>query len=784
MSAFRWLRSRLVGIRDAEIALAAGSSRLITGSLVHSIRIAVLVAAAGWQIVMSVAVIATLGIAGWPLLLAQLLAAALPIAAVRRRGLVPFVPITLALLGLASYLASGDLDSTLVFAACWQIDFANCAGMLLILRRWVIVQVIGVTVMISTVMLVALPSWGLQFAIAVLVTQVAIVITVRLGLPSLLRLADERDAVAEAIVEAERRAELAREVNARIADESRTLHDTAINTLGAIADRRRGIGGDEAIRAQCARDTVALEALRGVQTSSAIRELRAIFEPRGIPVRRTGLDDEQIDRVAARLDARVVVGIIGCVQEAATNAWKHSGADHLRVDVAIERTASSETLIIDVGDDGVGFAADPEPTRGIEGSIRSRARDLGFVAEVSSVLGSGTAVRLEVPIEPASTSVGAPSMDSSIAARSAEPAAVLARRAGSLWGIGVTAVSLVLTVAGGANHGFALIPMIATMIAAWALAQWRPAMQRPRTLAIVLILATLVVFSLSATATSFGAEGAVHWQALAATGPFVMMLASRPGRRIVVIGGAMWVAVVIGIAVATSATSVTAAQIVVVAGCVGVGFAAMWARFQRLVGRSIGETERDRARVSAALLVEALADAARTSYQRWLEAGLDDAAELLSSIATGRRDPADEATRRACGDEESALRQLLQLGPQLVHLGHRLVPIARAARRRDIDLVMRVGSADAPDAATARGIAGIILATVETARPGEAVSASVFAVHDGLQLTVSAPRLALQEAEAIRVRHERLGSRTLVEAIFATKVEVDEQSPFDARGRG
>jgi len=784
MPVLRSVRSRIRDIRDAETALVAGSSRQLTGSLMQSIRVAVLVAAAGWQMVMSAAVIATLGVAGWPLLLAQLLAATLPIAAIRRWALVPLVPVTMALLGLASYLASGDLDSTLVFAACWQIDFASCAGMLLILRRWVIGQVIGVTALISATLLVVLPSWGVQFPIAVLVTQAAIVIAVRLGLPSLLRLADDRDAAADQRVAAQRRAELARGVNARIADEARTLHDTAINTLAAIADRGEGLVDDVAIRTQCASDVATLEALRGAATPPDAGGLRRIMETPGLPIRRSGLDDAAIDRVAERLDARVVEGIVGCVREAARNAWKHSGAEHLELDVAIERLTSSERLVVTVRDNGIGFDAAPPADRGIERSIRSRASDLGFTADVVGVLGGGTTVRIVVPITTASTASTASEHDGTIGPRPDEPAAALAHRAGSLWGIGVTVVSLVLTLAGGTNHELALIPMITIMIAAWALAGWPPARQRPRRLAIALILASLAVFLLSAVATRLGAEGAVHWQALAVTGPFVMMLALRPGRRMVVAGGLALVALVVAVAVAALGTSVTAAQIVVVAGCVGLGFSAMWGRFQALVDRSVVEIERDRGRTSAALLRTGLAEAARASYQRWLDADLDEAARLLAEIATGRRDPADRATRRACSDEERALRQLLQLSPELVHLGHRLVPIVRAARRREVDLVMRVGNADAPDAGTAREIAAVILTAVETTSPGGLVTASLFEVHDGLQLTLSAPRLAVPSAPTMRLRHETLGSLDLVEATFAAAVEVDVRASLAERGRG
>ena len=76
------------------------------------------------------------------------------------------------------------------------------------------------------------------------------------------------------------------------------------------------------------------------------------------------------------------------VQEALTNARRHSGAKNVRVNLCIE----GEELVIEVADDGRGFG----PGVGLS-SMRERVASLGGKLEVESEVGGGTTVRLRVP---------------------------------------------------------------------------------------------------------------------------------------------------------------------------------------------------------------------------------------------------------------------------------------------------------------------------------------------------------------------------------------------------
>jgi two-component system, NarL family, sensor histidine kinase UhpB len=103
-------------------------------------------------------------------------------------------------------------------------------------------------------------------------------------------------------------------------------------------------------------------------------------------------------------DAQLVVYRVA--QEALSNAARHSGAE--RVEVRLLRTLSTEAdpssaegggVLLEVSDDGRGFAFD-ESQRGLGiGGMRERALLIGAELTIESRPGHGTTVRLAVPEE-------------------------------------------------------------------------------------------------------------------------------------------------------------------------------------------------------------------------------------------------------------------------------------------------------------------------------------------------------------------------------------------------
>jgi len=86
--------------------------------------------------------------------------------------------------------------------------------------------------------------------------------------------------------------------------------------------------------------------------------------------------------------------LLRIVQEALTNARRHSEARNVRVSLEVD---GADALVAGVSDDGRGF--DPASANGgvIEG-MRERASLLGGYMVVRSETGKGTSVRVRVPV--------------------------------------------------------------------------------------------------------------------------------------------------------------------------------------------------------------------------------------------------------------------------------------------------------------------------------------------------------------------------------------------------
>ena len=81
------------------------------------------------------------------------------------------------------------------------------------------------------------------------------------------------------------------------------------------------------------------------------------------------------------------------IQEALTNARRHSGASRVSVTLKLE----GEDLLAEVSDDGQGFGPGSVPGVGMS-SMRERATLIGGELEIESQPGQGTSVRLRVPL--------------------------------------------------------------------------------------------------------------------------------------------------------------------------------------------------------------------------------------------------------------------------------------------------------------------------------------------------------------------------------------------------
>ena len=193
---------------------------------------------------------------------------------------------------------------------------------------------------------------------------------------------------------------------------SRELHDEIGQALTAIKM-------ELALAARRPESRQAIEEARAIadRTLQAVRDLSHLLHPSmlddlGLPStlewylksfsRRTGIRAELFqDRMESRLALELELSAYRIIQEALTNAARHSGASLCRV--YVQRLA--HTLLITVEDDGKGF--DPRSAETLERrglglvGIRERVSDLGGILRLESNPGRGTRLSAELPAVPA-----------------------------------------------------------------------------------------------------------------------------------------------------------------------------------------------------------------------------------------------------------------------------------------------------------------------------------------------------------------------------------------------
>ncbi|MDR2256674.1 MAG: ATP-binding protein [Arthrobacter sp.] len=732
-----------------------------TATLLGAINRVVLVALCVWQAVMVATTVASPNAGTWVLAPAQALILLMALAARRKPGYVPWVWLAMVAAGAGSFLASGDIDSALTFAGCWQINFSSFVAGLLMLRRATIPLVVLSAAATSAMILVFLPGWGLELPISVCVTQTTIILAIRVGVSFLLSraAATDRD-ISMADAAALHRESLAHRAS-RIAEESRVLHDTAINTFAAIASAGASVSDPAKVRRQCASDVEHVGELRDARSVDLTASIRDVFTQPGLPIRRLGADDAQLERVDRGLGAEATRAVVRCVREAVNNASKHSGAEHVDIDIA----ADANELVVRIADTGRGFDPELVAKRGLATSIERRARDHGIDVEVASAPGRGTTVTLRAALGQAESAPPVFVDDGALR----EAARTNRLRAGLYWGVGVTLESIVLTATGGTNEHLALLPMIALMIVAVASAAW-PAFRRAVFASVLLIVATVLVFVLSARATGFGTVAPVHWQALAAAGPAVLFLSVREGRRWRLAGAGALAAAIMLVGGWTARESLTGAAIVLIAGVAGFGFSLVWVLFLDVMERlSEAALDARRHEFDARLAAEREA-AAQASYERWTNAGLDAASELLRGIRDGALDPGADSTRAICDEEERYLRQLVLISPELIYLGTTFMPLLQMSREAEVRLTLRLGDQDTDDAATAMAMAQVVQENIAARGRGGRLSATLFPVSGGLQLTLTGEDLRVPERFSRESRLVRLGGMDLLEIDFFAEV--------------
>lgn len=739
-----------------------------------SIRRAVLVAVAVWQVPMTAAALLSSfeGAPGTMELAVGYLLVAVAAGSLFRTRRVPLDVLALALYatGFLGYLVAGDITSLLAFSSSWQVNLAAIAALLLMQSRRASVIVVTLAVVGCSAMEWALPSWGIAAPFTVMVTQLSILVVLRWGLNVLYRHAAAVDDEQDRALRAEDEVKARRAVTRQEAEDARLLHDTVINTLSAIGSGRAHRSSPSDIRQQCARDVCILTAGRSA-VPRAFGGLADLDRYPGLQVHRTGLSDADLDIVEGRLGEDVSAAIVLCARESLRNVVKHAGIDEAFVDITIV----GEALRVRITDHGRGFDGVVPSGRGLESSVLGRARALGIDASVVTSPGCGTTVALVAALE----GKARPALSDAQAVR--KPSVGVRERAAILWGAGVAGVSLVLTLAQGPWNAWPFVWMLLVMGLCWTGAfltrQETRASQWPRFRTLVditLVLGPSSIYLFVGTAVAFGTDGGFYGQALAATQPVVLLMGEERREPLAKWALLLWGSVC---AVATAMTGITSAKggwITLFAAIIGIGFCLIWGRFNALLAKMAERLSEARRRLSEAAMATLAEKAVRAARDRWMEVGLDDALGLLRDISERRLDPRSEEVRKECLDSESYLRQMLLVGPELARLSSILPSLLRAARNVGVRLGMRAGDVDLPSDAAAGTVRRWVLEAISRSRSGQRLLFTCFPVPEGLEVGLLCSDPAArgldpqwsEEDRAARFTRVPVGDGELVQAVL------------------
>ncbi len=184
------------------------------------------------------------------------------------------------------------------------------------------------------------------------------------------------------------------------------MHDgLGSQLLSSLMLVERGAMSNEQV-AQILRESIddmrlAIDALAAEDSDllAALGNMRFRMEPR---LKAAGMDlqwdarnlPEEVD-----LDPNAVLPVLRIVQEALTNAIKHSRARMVRVMLAIDHEGDSQWLSIRVTDNGRGLTTTTGATgRGML-NMRNRAQRIGAFLKFESVPGAGTMIMIRLPLD-------------------------------------------------------------------------------------------------------------------------------------------------------------------------------------------------------------------------------------------------------------------------------------------------------------------------------------------------------------------------------------------------
>ncbi|GAA2231320.1 ATP-binding protein [Herbiconiux moechotypicola] len=688
--------------------------------------------------------------------------------------LAPFV------VAAADWVLAASADGVLALASAWTWDFALIASAFLLGRLGTVVC-LAATVGMPTVLLLSHPGWPISLIVAVTVTPAAILLVAKVALRALRAFAagiDETAQEAEASVAEAAASEAARRATS---ENARTLHDTAVNTLGAIAAGGAAVRDADEVRRRCASDVEALESvMRGDDAAPRGWSLPGSLPGHPLLVTRRGPGDDELEYVAASVPLGTREAIARATLELLQNVERHSGARA----AAIEVTVDGAALEVTVSDEGSGFDGRLRPGHGLAESVVGRLADAGVRVAIDSEPGRGTRVTMTCPLgaDGGAADTAVDDVDRAVEA--------IRRRAGLSWSFGVVAVGVLLRLAddpvapSGTTAMLAIVLVLTLLVV--GLARFRPAV--PVLIALSVLVAP-AAFLLGYAGTDFGTADVGLWQALGPSVPLVLLLMlSRQTRPFALGCAALVVTVVVtaGAAMVAGGQGLMGLAIVVVGGAVPVLIGVAWFLFYRGLTTIGRRAHAESLEVSAMRRDSVMREAVDVSRARWRAAGLSASLDVLRGLAIGRLDPGSSGVQQLCGREEAYLRQLMLLDPATIRLGAWYARMLREAHSRRVRVSIRGGGLDV-DEASADLLGGFLVEIAQWSGPGASLVVGVFEVEGLPRVTVVGPASDLARARPAfaagagwNIGSTEFGEQALLEIVRSRSHDEESGSRWDS----
>lgn len=622
---------------------------------------------------------------------------------------------------IGAVLLNDDPTGAVVFTAVWLHYFTDgIASVIITGRRSLLVPVAGCAGFSLTVDFTH-PGWELPSAAGQLICGLSIVVASRVALAVLADIARRVDDTSAAAAREAEAISWSRHASEEAAETARLMHDTVVNTLGAIASGGGAVRDLDAVQERCARDADVLTRLAEGGPEPDTSPL-AVIHASPLEIRRSGLTDEEVRLSLDDLPAATVQALGRCLSEALQNVVKHAQVSSASLDVAVTEAG----LQIRLRDAGVGFDPDHTPLRGLRSSVIERARAVGIDAQVESAVGSGTTVSLTVlRAQAESDSPEGDALDSD--QTSSHAIDVLRDRAVLAWAAAVVAVGPlleVLTVPGLLTPTYGVF-LMGTMGLCLVIGLHDRGSRARSVTTVVLVALVPAGFVVSAATSGFGRIDPVGWQVVSHTGPLILLI--RFGTRHGWIAGLV-AHLVAGAALAlvVAERSVNAAAIMLIGTLIGATLVIGWVSFDRFLTVSARRLARDEDARRLAAVEAGLLHAATAARARWRDASLASCRDLLRGLGSGTLHPDDPDVRSRCAEEESHLRQITQLDPHLVRLSPWIVEALGEARRREVSLVVRVGATETAESDGSAPLGHFLSTTVRHVPTRTHLTASFF----------------------------------------------------------